>query len=58
MHQSFAGLGNLSPTLNKSRILTLSEGQWLGEELSFAGMPVIYDAVVSTEIARVVRISV
>lgn len=57
MHNLFAGLGSLSPTLNRARIMTISEKQWLGEEQYLEEMPVIYDAVAVSEVVRVLRIS-
>ena len=58
INDTAAGLGNLSQTLNMSRITTLTQGNWLGEELCLAKMPLLYDAVVISECSRVLRISI
>jgi len=37
--------------------MSLSVGQWVGEETSLEEMPIIYDAVAQSEVVRVLRIS-
>jgi hypothetical protein len=58
MNNYACGIGVLSPTLNKTLIMSVSKGQWVGEETSFEGMPLFYDAVVQSDLVRVLRISV
>jgi CRP-like cAMP-binding protein len=36
--------------------MCLSAGSWIGEEVAFAEMPIIYSAIASTDIVRVLQI--
>ena len=57
IHNTSSGMGNLSITVNKVQAMCLGPGQWVGEEVAFEDMPIIYDAVVKSTSATLWRIN-
>lgn len=57
VHNNATGMGNISRTFNRAQVMCLSTGQWLGEEVAYAQMPIIYDAIAHTETVQVLKIN-
>lgn len=55
---TFAGMGQISKTLNRAQVMQLSASQWLGEEGPLEDMPMIYDAIANSETVTTFRIPV
>jgi CRP-like cAMP-binding protein len=55
-HDTATGMGNLSRTISRAQVMCLSAGQWLGEELIYADMPIIYNAIALSDDVRTLRI--
>ena len=57
VHNTVTGKGNISLTINKAQVMCLGSGQWVGEEVVYAKMPIIYDAIIDSNMAKVLRIN-
>lgn len=57
LHNTASGFGSISRTIHRSQVTTLNAQQWLGEEVPFADMPLIYDAIAHSDTVKVLKIS-
>jgi CRP-like cAMP-binding protein len=57
LHNTASGFGNISRTLHRSQVTTIEAQQWLGEEVAFADMPLIYDAIAHSDNVKVLKIT-
>lgn len=58
LHDNSTGMGAISKGTRQSNLMTLTPGQWIGEECAFEEMPLVYSAIAKSDLVRVLRVTI